>query len=89
VADVISVFVFVNAEQPRDIARLGQAIADLDGVYECYSVTGDFDVVAILRLETHDDIARVVTERIAQLPGVASTRTNIAFKRFSTADQSI
>jgi DNA-binding Lrp family transcriptional regulator len=86
---MISVFVFVNAEHPRDVARLGQAIADVPGVYECYSVTGEYDVVAILRMPTIEEISNVVTEQIAQLPGVAATRTTIAFKKFSTADQNL
>ncbi len=83
---MISVFVFLKASSPSAIAALGQAVADIDGVYECYSVTGDHDLIAILRVPGHDAIADVVTGRIAILPGIASTTTVIAFKTFSSAD---
>jgi DNA-binding Lrp family transcriptional regulator len=84
---VISVFVFVNASSSAAVATLGQAIADVPGVYECYSVTGEHDVIAVLRVRSHDDIFHIVAEQIAGLPGVASTRTVIAYKTYSTADQ--
>ena len=83
---MIVVFVFVKAASPNAVATLGQAIADVKGVYECYSVTGDHDFVAVLRLATHDEIATVVTGGIAALSGVASTSTMIAFRSYSSAD---
>jgi DNA-binding Lrp family transcriptional regulator len=86
-AHVISVFVFVNASSSAAVATLGQTIADVPGVYECYSVTGEHDVIAVLRVRSHDDIFHIVAEQIAGLPGVASTRTVIAYKTYSTADQ--
>jgi DNA-binding Lrp family transcriptional regulator len=84
---VISVFVFVNASSSAAVATLGQTIADVSGVYECYSVTGEHDVIAVLRVRSHDDIFHIVAEQIAGIPGVASTRTVIAYKTYSTADQ--
>ena len=83
---MISVFVFLKASSPAAIASLGQAVADIDGVYECYSVTGEHDLIAMLRLPTHDAISDVVTGKIAALPGIAATTTVIAFKTFSSAD---
>jgi DNA-binding Lrp family transcriptional regulator len=88
-AEVITVFVFVNASSSAAVAPLGKAIADVPGVYECYSVTGEHDVIAILRVRSHDDIFHIVAERIACLPGVAATRTVIAFKTYSTADATV
>jgi DNA-binding Lrp family transcriptional regulator len=84
---MITVFVFVNATGPDKVAELGAAIADVPGVYECYSVTGEHDVIAVLRVARHEDIAEIVTETIAQLPGIASTRTVIAFRTYSSADR--
>jgi DNA-binding Lrp family transcriptional regulator len=83
---MITVFVFLKAASPSAIATLGQAVADVPGVYECYSVTGDHDLFAILRVRSHDEIATVVTGGIAALPGVASTSTVIAFRTFSSDD---
>jgi DNA-binding Lrp family transcriptional regulator len=83
---MIVVFVFVKATSPAFVATLGQDIADVPGVYECYSVTGDHDFVAVLRLANHEEIAKVVTSGIASLNGVASTSTMIAFRSYSSAD---
>lgn len=83
---MINAFVFVETTSPAVVVELGTAIAGIDGVYECYSVTGEFDLIAVLRVAGHEDIAHVVTERIAVLPGVASTTTTIAFRTYSRDD---
>lgn len=83
---MIVVFVFIKAATPAALATLGQSIADVAGVYECYSVTGEHDFVAILRLNSHEEIADVVTGRLAMLSGIASTQTTIAFRSYSSAD---
>jgi DNA-binding Lrp family transcriptional regulator len=83
---VINAFVFVETTSPSAVVTLGTAIASIDGVYECYSVTGEYDLIAVLRVPTNDDIARVVTEEIAALPGISSTTTTIAFRAYSQED---
>lgn len=77
---------FIRASSPAAVVGLGTAIASIAGVYECYSVTGEFDLIAVLRVAAHEDIAHVVTERIALLPEVASTTTTIAFRAYSRED---
>ncbi|MEZ5234254.1 MAG: Lrp/AsnC family transcriptional regulator [Acidimicrobiia bacterium] len=83
---MINAFVFVETTSPAEVVTLGTAIAGIDGVYECYSVTGEYDLIAVLRVPTHEDIARVVTERIAALPGIKATTTTIAFRAYSRED---
>ena len=68
------------------IATLGGALADVDGVAEAYSVTGDWDFVAIVRVAEHERLAEVVTGRLAALPGIARTYTMVAFEVFSEHD---
>ena len=65
---------------------LGGRLADVDGVAEAYSVTGEWDFVAILRVSEPDDLARVVTERLASLSGIARTYTMVAFEAYSRHD---
>jgi DNA-binding Lrp family transcriptional regulator len=65
---------------------LGGTLADLDGVAEAYSVTGEWDFVAILRVATPEDVAQVVTHRLARLPGIARTSTMVAFEAYSRHD---
>jgi DNA-binding Lrp family transcriptional regulator len=68
------------------LASLGGELADIDGVAEAYSVTGDWDFVAILRLRDPDQLADVVTRRISGLSGVQRTQTMVAFEAFSRHD---
>jgi DNA-binding Lrp family transcriptional regulator len=82
---VTHAIVLIGAERSA-LAGLGADLADLDGVAEAYSVTGEWDFVAILRLRDPDQLAQVVTGGIAQLPGVARTHTMVAFETFSRHD---
>jgi DNA-binding Lrp family transcriptional regulator len=68
------------------LSTLGGELADIDGVAEADSVTGDWDFVAILRLREPDQLADIVTSRISQLDGVLRTQTMVAFEAFSRHD---
>jgi DNA-binding Lrp family transcriptional regulator len=70
----------------KALATLGGELAGIEGVAEAYSVTGDWDFVAILRLREHDQLAQIVTGQISQLAGVRRTRTMVAFEAYSRHD---
>jgi len=82
---VTHAIVLIAAERSA-LSTLGGELADIDGVAEAYSVTGDWDFVAILRLREHEQLARVVTDGIAQLSGVMKTQTMVAFEAYSRHD---
>ena len=82
---MITAFVFVSAD-PARVADLATELADVDGVSEVYSVTGDEDLIVVLRVREHDDLADVVTRHIAAFPGIRHTRTSIAFRAYSRHD---
>lgn len=77
--------VLLQAER-NALADLGGQLADIAGVAEAYSVTGEWDFVAVLRLRQPDDLAHVVTETISQLQGVTKTQTMVAFEVYSRHD---
>ena len=70
----------------HQIPETAQAVADIEGVSEVYSVAGDYDLVIMVRVRHHDDLAEVVSERIAKVPGIQRTQTLVAFKVFSRHD---
>ncbi|MGK2874188.1 MAG: Lrp/AsnC family transcriptional regulator [Nocardioides sp.] len=82
---MITAIVFVSA-QVDQIPQVAEAIADLDGVSEVYSVTGQIDLIAIIRVRNHDAIAGVVSDKLNKVPGVVSTETHIAFRAYSRHD---
>ncbi len=68
------------------ISSLGGKLADVEGVAEVYSVTGEFDFVAMLRVRNPEEVAQVVTHRFAEIEGIERTQTMIAFEVFSQHD---
>lgn len=82
---MITAFVMVNAERDR-IASIPEKLLKINGVTEVYSVAGDFDLVAIVRVKEADDLARVVTEQSVKVRGITRTTTLIAFRCFSKYD---
>ena len=82
---MVTAIVFVNAEVAR-IPEVAEAIADLTGVSEVYSVTGKIDLIAVIRVADHEQIAEVVSDQLNKVPGVLSTETHIAFRAYSSHD---
>ena len=82
---MLSAFVLIDSE-PGEVARLAGELADVPGVAEVYSVAGECDIVVIVRVRHHDELADVVTGRVGSLPGIVATRTMVAFKAYSAKD---
>jgi DNA-binding Lrp family transcriptional regulator len=82
---VTHAIVLIEAERMA-IKTLGGALADIEGVAEAYSVTGEWDFVAILRVRNPEGVAEVVTNRFAALEGIKRTHTLVAFEVFSQHD---
>jgi DNA-binding Lrp family transcriptional regulator len=82
---VTHAIVLIEAERGA-MPTLGGRLAEIDGVGQVYSVTGNWDFVAIIHLQRHDQLADVVTGGIGQVEGVARTQTMVAFEAFSKHD---
>ena len=77
--------VLIEAERAA-MPALGGALADVEGVAEAWSVTGEWDFVAIVRVPRHEQLAEVITGELVKLPGVTKTQTMVAFEVFSRHD---
>jgi DNA-binding Lrp family transcriptional regulator len=82
---MVTAIVLVTCEVDRT-SETAEALADLDGITEVYSVAGDWDLVAVVRVGSHDDLAAMVTDHIRKTRGVAATQTLIAFRTYSRHD---
>jgi DNA-binding Lrp family transcriptional regulator len=82
---MITAIVLIHTE-PGQTAAAGEALADIGDVAEVYSVTGEYDLVVIVRARRYEQIAEVVPEHIATVPGVARTHTLMAFQHYSRHD---
>ena len=74
------------AVDPARIPEAAQEIAEIDGVSEVYSVAGDVDLIAIVRVREFDQIAEVVAGRLSKVTGVVGTDTHVAFRAYSSVD---
>jgi DNA-binding Lrp family transcriptional regulator len=82
---MITAIVNINCAVDR-IPEVAQAVADLPGVSEVYSVAGDVDLVAMVRVRRHEELAEVIAGRVNKVDGILSTQTLIAFQSYSRHD---
>lgn len=82
---MITTIVMVSVD-PALIPEAAQQIADIEGVSEVYSVAGDVDLIAIVRVRQFEQIAEVVAGQLSKVPGVLGTDTHVAFRAYSRLD---
>ena len=82
---MITAIVLISADVDR-IPEVAQEVAELDGVSEVYSVAGDADLIAMVRVRQHDELASVIADRLNKVSGVVGTSTHIAFRTYSAHD---
>jgi DNA-binding Lrp family transcriptional regulator len=82
---MITAIVLIKAEVSR-IPEVAEELVKLDGVSEVYSITGDHDLVAMVRVHRHEELAEVIPGRLNKIDGVVHTDTHIAFRTYSRHD---
>jgi DNA-binding Lrp family transcriptional regulator len=82
---MITAIVFINADVAR-IPEVAGTVAGIEGVSEVYSVTGQIDLIAMVRVRDHEAVADVVADQVNKVPGVTATETHIAFRTYSSHD---
>lgn len=69
------------------IPQTAEAVAEIAGVGEVYSVSGEYDLMAIVKVKEYEEIATVVTEHLVKIPGIVRTNTISAFRVYSKRDR--
>ena len=82
---MVTAVILVKANR-TGMGTLGPQLADVKGVAEVYTVTGEWDFVAIVRVREHDELADLVTQQLIRLEGIEKTSTMVAFQQFSAHD---
>ena len=82
---MITAIVLVDAEASR-IPEVAQKISDVPAVSEVFSVTGDVDLIALVRVRAHEELADVIADHLSKVEGVLRTQTYLAFKTYSKHD---
>ena len=82
---MLTAIILINTERTRTIA-VGEALAEMEGISEVYTVAGRYDLVAMVRVSRNEDLADLVTRRVSDLDGIRSTETLMAFRTYSRHD---
>ncbi|WP_218711664.1 Lrp/AsnC ligand binding domain-containing protein [Arthrobacter sp. BF1] len=82
---MITAFVLIKTDATR-IPEAAQEISELSGISEVYSVTGEWDLIAIARVKKHEDLAEVIADKLSKVKSVVSTTTQISFRAYSQHD---
>ncbi|HXA59993.1 MAG TPA: Lrp/AsnC ligand binding domain-containing protein [Streptosporangiaceae bacterium] len=82
---MITAIVLIKTDVAR-IPEVGEQIAQIDGVTEVYSITGEYDLVAMVRVRRHEELADLIPGRINRIEGIRDTETHIAFQTYSRHD---
>ena len=82
---MVNAIVLIKTEHGK-INEVAETLAGIDKISEVYSVGGSYDVIALVRVRTNEDIAELVTQELVSVSGIADTETLIAFKAYSRHD---
>ncbi|PZT69680.1 Lrp/AsnC family transcriptional regulator [Streptomyces sp. SW4] len=82
---MITAIVLIKTSVDR-IPEIAERIAALENVSEVFSVTGTYDLIAMVRVKEHEELAEVIPGRISKIPGVEGTDTHVAFRTYSQHD---
>jgi DNA-binding Lrp family transcriptional regulator len=82
---MVTAVILINTARKR-VNEVAEALAGVKGISEVYSVAGRYDLIAILRVKTNEDMANLVTREIVAIDGIEHTETILAFKAYSRHD---
>ncbi|MFW5822982.1 MAG: Lrp/AsnC family transcriptional regulator [Tangfeifania sp.] len=82
---MITAVVLIQTKR-EEVNSVGEKLAEIDGVVEVYSVSGHYDLIAIMRLETNEKLAELMTEKLTGVKGITDTESMIAFRKISKKD---
>src|SRR5690625_8028366 len=82
---MLTAIVLIDTDAAR-VPEVAREVAELEGISEVYSVTGDVDLIAVARVARHEDLADVVADRVGKVEGVRNTRTSIDYQAYSKTD---
>lgn len=82
---MVTSIILINVERTK-INEVAEKLAEMDGISEVYSVSGNYDLVAIARVPSNDDLADLVTKKLLSIDSIVKSETMLAFKAFSRHD---
>jgi DNA-binding Lrp family transcriptional regulator len=82
---MVTSIILITTERTK-INEVAEKLAEMEGISEVYSVSGNYDLVAIIRVKSNDDLANLVTNKLLSIDFIVKSETMLAFKAFSRHD---
>jgi len=82
---MVTSIILIHVERTK-INDVAEQLAEMEGISEVYSVSGNYDLVAIARVPSNDDLANLVTKKLLSIESILKSETMLAFKAFSRHD---
>lgn len=82
---MVTSIILINTERTK-INEVAEQLAEMDGISEVYSVSGNYDLVVLVRVKTNEDLADLVTKKLLTIDSILKSETMLAFKAFSRHD---
>ena len=82
---MVTAFVLINVEG-KDVRKTAEALHAVDGVTEVYTVAGEYDLIAVIRVADNQTLSKVVIEEVVHKRGVRHTKTLFALDAISSVD---
>ena len=82
---MITAVVLINTKRGKT-NEVGEELAGMEGILEVYSVSGRYDLVALIKLTGNDDFADLMTNKISRVKGIKNTESMVAFRKISGQD---
>lgn len=82
---MVTSIILINTERTK-INEVAEQLAEMDGISEVYSVSGNYDLIVVVRVKTNDDLANLVTKKLLSINAILKSETMLAFKAFSRHD---
>ena len=82
---MVTAFVMIKTDTNR-IPEIAQELADKDGITQVYSVTGAWDLIAMVGVREFEDLEDVISDRLSKITGIQATETHLAFRAYSRND---
>ena len=82
---MVTSIILANVERSK-INETAEQLAVIDGISEVYSVSGNYDLIAVVRVRSNEELSDLVTKKLLKINSILKTETMLAFKAYSRHD---
>jgi len=82
---MVTSIILINTERSK-INEVAEQLVEIAGITEVYSVSGKYDLVAMIRVNSNDALAHLVTKELLKITSILKSETMLSFKTFSPHD---